>query len=60
MSHGTIAIRSDLDNFSTYILTQFGVLNEMIFPELIYMFLDTGLTPSHMVHARGCKPESRL
>ena len=36
-AHGTIAVIWDSDDSSSYISTQVGVLNEMIFPEPIYV-----------------------
>ena len=41
-AHGTIAVRWDLHDFFPYIYTQFGVLNEMIFPEPIYVLILRG------------------
>ena len=41
-AHGTVAVRWDLDIFFSYISTQVGVLNEMIFPEPIYNLIFRG------------------
>ena len=38
-AHGTIALRSDLDDLFPYISTQVCVLNGMIFPEPIYVLI---------------------
>ena len=57
-AHGTIAVRWDLNDFFSYISTKVCVLNEMIFPHLYMLYF--GLTAFNVVHARGCKQQSRL
>ena len=58
-AHGTIAVRWDLDNFFSYISTKLVCSTKLFFPNL-YMFLFFGVTAFHVVHAHGCKPQSRL
>ena len=58
-AHGTIAVRWNLDVFLPTFLPKLACLRKWFFPNE-YMFLFFGVTGFHVVHAGGCKPQSRL